>query len=85
MNIFRILVCNEELELGVKQQVILKQLSGNFTESECVDALLWLENVGLVSREETIDGDYHKIRMFLMSRWCRMQMREEEINKWKIQ
>lgn len=84
MTIFQVLACNEELEQGVKQEVILTQLSGNFTEDKCLDALLWLEAAGLVSREETGDGDYYRIRMLLMSRWCRMQMKEEEINKWKM-
>lgn len=84
MNIFRVLACNEELELGVKRQAILKQLSFNFTQSQCLDGLIWLEDVGLVSRNETVDFDYYKTRMFLLSYWCRMQMREEEINKWKI-
>ncbi|WP_287288393.1 hypothetical protein [Okeania sp. SIO2B9] len=40
MAIIRLLACNEKLESGIPSSGILKKLQNQFTESECLDALL---------------------------------------------
>jgi hypothetical protein len=84
MAILRLLSCNEESAEGVTEETLLEQLSHDFSESECTDALLWLEAVGLVVREELEDDDSYRIQVLLMSRWLRMQMKPEEIHQWQL-
>jgi len=78
--ILRLLACNETVAEGV----LLARLGREFTESECIDALLWLEAVGLVSRRESDEGDLYQIEVPLMSRWLQMQMKHSEKSEWQI-
>lgn len=82
--ILQLLACNEELAEGIREEVLLYQLSNDFSESECTDAILWLEAVGLVVRQELEDDDSYRIQVLLMSRWLRMQMKPEEIRQWQV-
>lgn len=98
MNILYLLTCNEvqedesiykefEKDLftnGLTEQILLEELNNDFTTSESLDALIWLEAVGFIAREELDDDNYYRIRVPLLSQWLRMQMRNEEINQWKI-
>jgi hypothetical protein len=83
MAILRLLACNEESAEGITEETLLERLSHDFTENECTDALLWLEAVGLVAREE-LEDDSYRIQVLLMSRWLRMQMKPEEIHQWQL-
>ncbi|MBD2014388.1 ATP-binding protein [Microcoleus sp. FACHB-53] len=84
MALLQLLTCNEESGEGIKEETLLERLSDYFSESECTDALLWLEAVGLVAREELEDDDSYRIQVLLMSRWLRMQMKPEEIHQWQL-
>ncbi len=84
MAVLRLLACNEESAEGITEETLLDRLSHDFSESECTDALLWLEAVGLVLREELEDDDSYRIQILLMSRWLRMQMKPEEIHQWQL-
>jgi len=83
MAILKLLSCNEDSE--IMGNVVVARLRESLTESECLDALLWLQAVGLVSARESEDGDRYRIQVPLMSRWLRMQMKEEEIRQWQLQ
>ncbi|NEP13282.1 MAG: ATP-binding protein [Symploca sp. SIO2C1] len=84
MAILRLIACNEELPEGVKEEALLDRLSSDFSESECLDALRWLEDVGLLVREELEEDDSYQLQILLMSRWLKMQMKPEEINRWQL-
>lgn len=83
--ILRLLACNENSVNGISEQVIKERLINILTKSECLDALLWLEAVGLVEHQESEDNDYYRSKVPLMSRWLRMQMKEEEMRQWQLQ
>ncbi len=83
MAILKLLSCNEDG--GITGDIIIDRLKKSLTESDCLDALLWLESVGLISRQETQKSDRYQIQIPLMSRWLRMQMKEEEIRQWQLQ
>ncbi|GGA49587.1 HEAT repeat domain-containing protein [Okeania sp. KiyG1] len=75
MAIIRLVACNEKLESGIPSSGILKKLQNQFTESECLDALLWLESVGLILQQESGTEDEYQIRLPLLSQWLRMQIK----------
>jgi hypothetical protein len=83
MAILKLLSCNEDSE--IMGNVVVDRLRDSLTESDCLDALLWLEAVGLVSAQESEGSDRYRIQVPLMSRWLRMQMKEEEIRQWQLQ
>ena len=84
MSVCRLLACNERSAAGIEARALHDRLSDDFTESERLDALLWLEAVGLVRREESQERDRYRLQVPLMSRWLRMQMKEEEIRQWQL-
>lgn len=84
MAILKLLACNLDGVKGIAEQDLQTLLNSLFTESQCLDALLWLEKVGLVMRSETADNDYYRSSVPLLSRWLQMEMGEEEIRKWQI-
>jgi hypothetical protein len=83
MAILKLLSCNEDSE--IMGNVVVDRLRDSLTESDCLDALLWLQAVGLVSAQESEARDRYRIQVPLMSRWLRMQMKEEEIRQWQLQ
>ncbi len=82
MAIIRLLACNEKLDSGIPSSAILKKLQNQFTESECLDALLWLESVGLILRQELGVEDVYQIKLPLLTQWLRMQMKQQEVQEW---
>ena len=82
--VFRLLAFNENSEQRITERLLVKHLSSDFTESQCLDALLWLEAVGLIRREEVETDDFYKIQLELLARWLRMEMKPEEIKQWEI-
>ncbi|MBW4473547.1 MAG: HEAT repeat domain-containing protein [Stenomitos rutilans HA7619-LM2] len=84
MAVLKLLACNLDLDNGVTEQDLQARLNNLLTESQSLDALLWLEKVGLVLRVETKDNDYYRSHVPLLSRWLQMEMGEEEIRKWQI-
>ncbi|MBD2388621.1 HEAT repeat domain-containing protein [Cylindrospermum sp. FACHB-282] len=84
MAVLRVLACNPELANGVNQEELQAFLGKMFTESQCLDALLWLEMVGLVVRVEQENNDYYYSKVPMLSRWLQLEMGEEEIKKWQI-
>jgi len=84
MAVLRVLAGNQELVNGVTERDLQRLLGSRFTESQCIDALLWLEMVGLVVRVEVDDNDCYRSKVPLLSRWLQMEMGEEEIRKWQI-
>lgn len=49
------------------------------------DALLWLVDVGLVSRREQGNRSIYVMELPLLASWVRMSMTSEEIMQWRIQ
>lgn len=84
MTILRLLACNEELEEGVAEGIILDRLNDRYTESECESALLSLGNVGLIGQKALDKDDYYRLQIQLMSRWLRREMQPEEVRQWQI-
>jgi HEAT repeat protein len=82
--VLQAIACNEHFREGITEQALLNQLRDNFTTSQCLDACLWLTNVGLLYHEEVEHQDFYQIRIPLLSRWIQMQMTEEEIEQCKI-
>jgi energy-coupling factor transporter ATP-binding protein EcfA2/AAA+ ATPase superfamily predicted ATPase len=72
----QLLACNEESEDSIVTQRVLQERLKNefndFSESDCLDVLLLLENFGLVNRKEAEDDEYYQIQVGLLSRWLRM-------------
>jgi HEAT repeats len=85
--ILKLLSCNEDSEIAetITENIIVDRLRESLTESDCLDALLWLEAVGLVYRQDSEETDRYRIQVPLMSRWLRMQLKEEEIRQWQLQ
>ena len=77
-------LASSALSEAPRYQALLNQLKNNFTTSQCLDACLWLTNVGLLYHEEVEHQDFYQIRIPLLSRWIQMQMTEEEIEQCKI-
>jgi hypothetical protein len=84
MAILRVLACTPELANGVNQEEFQTFLGKMFTKSQCLDALLWLEMVGLLVRVEREKNDYYYSKVPMLSRWLQLEMGEEEIKKWQI-
>jgi len=84
ITILKVLACNENSENKITDQSLFDYLKKSFTESQCLDALLWLEKVGLVNREELEHSNSYKIQVSLLSLWIRIQMNEDEIRQWQI-
>jgi hypothetical protein len=82
--ILKILASNQSAQFGVENQSLVKILGKQFNESKLLDALLWLEMVGLVMRTEHDDTHYYQIKISMLDKWLRMEMEEEEISKWQI-
>ncbi|OKH30225.1 hypothetical protein NIES2119_31320 [[Phormidium ambiguum] IAM M-71] len=84
--ILKLLAYNFDVPGGMAEKDLLAFLSSLFTESQCLDALLWLEMVGLVKRVEAQDdNDYYRSHVPLLSRWLQMEMGEQESRQWQIQ
>lgn len=84
MMILKLLACHQDIITGITQEKLLTKLNQELTESQCLDALLWLEAVGLIEHQEVAEHDYYQIKVNLMSRWLMMQMKEEEIKQWQL-
>jgi HEAT repeat protein len=84
MTILTLLACNLDRQQGVSEEDIRLHIGGTFNESQCLDALLWLEKVGLIFRIENGDNDCYHSNMPLLSNWIKMELGEEEILKWQI-
>jgi len=84
MAVLRGLACNQESVHGLTEQDLQQLLDSEFTESQRIDALLWLEMVGLVVRVEVEDNDCYRSKVPLLLRWLEMEMGEEESRKWQI-
>jgi hypothetical protein len=70
---------------GLTEYIIVKKLSKHgLSESQCLDALLWLESVGLVIRDTLIGQNYYRVGITLLSRWLLMNMKQKEIKQWRI-
>ncbi|NEO88488.1 MAG: hypothetical protein F6J87_30305 [Spirulina sp. SIO3F2] len=68
----------------VAEQKLIDFFKDRFTENECLDALLWLESVGLLNRDESTEINRYEIRIPLLTQWLKMQMKQEEAQQWKI-
>ncbi len=84
MAILQVLACKDVLGERITERTMRKKLHDAYTESQWLDALLWLEAVGLVDREETVEGESYACRLPLLSRWLRMHMGAEEIRQWQV-
>ena len=85
MAILRLLTCNDAADEQVTAAALKARLSGMYTESQWLDALLWLEAVGLVAREAAQAEECYRLRTPLLGRWLRMQMGAAEVRQWQGQ
>ncbi len=70
---------------GLTEHIILEQLSNyDLSKSQCSDALLWLESVGLVVRHRLAEQNHYLFQTILLSRWLLMQMSQKEVEQWRI-
>ncbi|MEQ8753901.1 MAG: HEAT repeat domain-containing protein [Coleofasciculus sp. G1-WW12-02] len=83
--LLQLLTCNQETQPQITEEALFARLNPEFTQSQCLDALLWLEAVGLIHRDAIADKDYYQLQVPLLSRWLRMQMKPEEIQQWQLQ
>lgn len=84
ISIFRLMACSQENRPHFSETQLLQALENEFSESQCLDALLWLESVGLLHRDESQAIDTLKIQVPLLAQWVIMQMREEEVQQWQL-
>jgi hypothetical protein len=82
--LFQLMACNQEVRSVFSETELIQALKGDFTESQCLDALLWLESVGLLCRDESHEVDNFEIQVPLLAQWVTMQMREEEVQQWQL-
>ena len=82
--VLKILACNLDIDQHISEEKIKNRLVSTFTESQYLDALLWLEKVGLLIHWEIAENDYYRSNMPLFSRWIQMELGEEEIHTWQI-
>lgn len=89
-NILNVLACNESHN-GISTLSLNNSIndSGDYTENQVVEALLWLESIRLISRAEgaTNDGatnDYYRFQLPLFATWIRREMRGTELKQWRI-
>ena len=83
MFVLRVLAANETVE-WLPESTFRDRPGVDFTESKLLDALLWLEAVGLIVRQEKATGDSYQIKLPLLSRWLRLDMEQEERRRWQI-
>ena len=82
--LLQVLACNEHFSQRIAEQAFLNKLGARFTDNQCLDACIWLTNVGLLYHEEVENQDFYQIRIPLLSRWIQMQVTEEETEQCKI-
>jgi len=82
--LLKLLTCNQETQPQITEDALFARLNPEFTESQCLDALLWLEAVGLIHRDAIADKDYYQLQVPLLSRWLRMQMKPEQMQQWQL-
>jgi len=83
--LLKLLTCNQQTQPQITEDILFTRLNPEFTQSQCLDALLWLEAVGLIHRDAIADKDYYQLQVPLLSRWLRMQMKPEQMQQWQIQ
>jgi hypothetical protein len=82
--IIRLLACNQALPEGIPLSVMQEKLQNQLTESQCLDALLWLESVGLIRQKEFGEEEVYHMTLPLLSQWLQMQMTKEEVQQWQL-
>jgi Tfp pilus assembly protein PilF len=83
MFVLKVLAANDKVE-WVPESTFRDRAEVDFTESKLLDALLWLEAVGLVARKEKDSGDSYQIKLPLLSSWLLLDMEQEERRRWQI-
>ncbi|MEQ8957685.1 MAG: hypothetical protein RLP02_07145, partial [Coleofasciculus sp. C2-GNP5-27] len=61
--LLKLLTCNQETQPQITEEALFARLNPEFTESQCLDALLWLEAVGLIHRDAIADKDYYQLQV----------------------
>ncbi|MEQ8998953.1 MAG: HEAT repeat domain-containing protein [Coleofasciculus sp. B1-GNL1-01] len=82
--LLKLLTCNQETQPQITEEALFARLNPEFTESQCLDALLWLEAVGLIHRDAIANKDYYQLQVPLLSRWLQMQMKPEQMQQWQL-
>jgi hypothetical protein len=84
MVVLEALACREDADEWTSEAILRRQVGNQFTENQLLDALQWLEAVGLIEREEATDFDRYRIHLPLLSHWLRMNLSIEEVRQWQI-
>ncbi len=82
--ILKALAYTDEPGQWVTEQALDGRLHDEHREGDILDALLWLEDVGLVDRTSLEENESYQIRMALLARWLRMQMTDGEVRQRSI-
>jgi tetratricopeptide (TPR) repeat protein len=84
MTVLEALSCRKDSDEWTSEAILRRQFGNQFTENQLLDALQWLEAVGLIEREEATDFDRYRIHLPLLSHWLRMNLSIEEVRQWQI-
>lgn len=71
--ILKILAGTETPGSWVIERDLNERLCTEHPEGDILDAVLWLEDVGLIDRKESEESERYRMRMALLARWLRMQ------------
>ena len=66
MAVLKVLACNEFSGKGIKRQMLLDKLKNNFNKNQCLDAYIFLTNIGLLHHDELDNNDFLHIHMPLL-------------------
>jgi CheY-like chemotaxis protein len=82
LNILRLLACQDDSS-DLSEERFLAALAAMHPTGNVIDACGELEELGLVGRVSSPDGDSLRLSMGLLRDWIRIGMRKEEIAKWR--
>jgi hypothetical protein len=86
MTILKVLACNGNANEWMAETTLRKYIGNQFIESQLLDALQWLEAVGLIDRRDATKGsefDTSRIRLQLLSQWILMNLDPKEVSQWQ--
>jgi hypothetical protein len=84
MTVLKILAANQNSGRWLSEPILRKQIKGRFTESQLLDAFFWLEATGLILQTRKAKLAYYRIGMSLLTHWLRMNMKDEELQRWQV-
>ncbi len=84
MAILNVLACTEKPSDWVTEEALIARLLPQHREANILEAILWLEQVGLVDHQETETDESYRMRAGLLTRWRQMQITAIERQQWSF-